>query len=161
MQDNLNSIVNMFRNAIITAKENFRFSCKDRMHRFPHGCCDDASDLLGYYLLHKYDIRTIQITGTYRDGIPENTINHACLKAEDETDIDITVDQFISMTNKPGFISANDNFYSLFKDQKRHDNYDIHSCERLWNDYQIINQYLGIYADTDLETQQTLSDAVD
>ena len=100
MQDNLNSIVNMFRNAIIAAKENFRFSCKDRMHRFPHGCCDDASDLLGYYLLHKYDIRTIQITGTYRDGIPENTINHAWLKAEDETDIDITVDQFISMTNK-------------------------------------------------------------
>lgn len=100
----------MFRNAIIAAKENFRFSCKDRMHRFPHGCCDDASDLLGYYLLHKYDIRTIQITGTYRDGIPENTINHAWLKAEDETDIDITVDQFISMTNKPGFISANDNF---------------------------------------------------
>lgn len=49
MQDNLNSIVNMFRNAIIAAKENFRFSCKDRMHRFPHGCCDDASDLLGYY----------------------------------------------------------------------------------------------------------------
>ena len=103
----------MFRNAIIAAKENFRFSCKDRMHRFPHGCCDDASDLLGYYLLHKYDIRTIQITGTYRDGIPENTINHAWLKAEDETDIDITVDQFISMTNKPGFSSANDNFYSL------------------------------------------------
>ena len=46
----LYSIVNKFYNSIIKVKFSGLFEIKDRMSNFPIGCCDDAYDLLWYYL---------------------------------------------------------------------------------------------------------------
>ena len=51
MEENeLYQIAFYFREAIIAAKTNGEFNFRDRMHRFPGGCCDDTCDLLGFYL---------------------------------------------------------------------------------------------------------------
>lgn len=36
-----------FRKAIIQVKNNNEFDYRNRMYRFPSGCCDDSCDLLG------------------------------------------------------------------------------------------------------------------
>ena len=48
-------ITNNFRLAILDAKEDRRFYFRDRMSNFPSGCCDDASDLLAYFLLESFN----------------------------------------------------------------------------------------------------------
>ena len=69
-------IADTFRLAILDAKYDRRFQYRDRMCNFPGGCCDDASDLLAYYLFEKYNIHTEQGNGVYRDDTPEHTTNH-------------------------------------------------------------------------------------
>lgn len=50
-EDEIYNITEAFRMAILDAKYDRRFQYRDRMSNFPGGCCDDASDLLAYYLL--------------------------------------------------------------------------------------------------------------
>ena len=57
-EDEIYNITEAFRMAILDAKYDRRFQYRDRMSNFPGGCCDDASDLLAYYLLEKYNIHT-------------------------------------------------------------------------------------------------------
>ena len=71
------------------------FNIENRMSNFPRGCCDDASDLLAYYLLEKYNIHTEQGNGVYCDDNPEHTTNHAWLIVNGESYIDITATQFM------------------------------------------------------------------
>lgn len=49
-ENELYQIAFHFREAIVAAKTNGEFNFRDRMHRFPGGCCDDTCDLLGFYL---------------------------------------------------------------------------------------------------------------
>lgn len=94
-EDEIYNITEAFRLAILDAKYDRRFQYRDRMSNFPRGCCDDASDLLAYYLLEKYNIHTEQGNGVYRDDNPEHTTNHAWLIVNGESYIDITATQFM------------------------------------------------------------------
>ena len=92
--DELRNVVTTFREAIVIACKNRDFDRKDRMSNFPGGCCDDACDLLSYYLYDEFGIRTRQGNGLYDDGVFENRTNHAWLVMDDGTVIDITGTQF-------------------------------------------------------------------
>lgn len=137
------SIIVPFRKAIVNALLNREFSRKDRMSNFPYGCCDDSCDLLGYYLYDQFQINTKQINGVYRDSIPEEITNHAWLLLDDII-IDITADQFSSLieNNNGVYVGVENEFYQQLEDKQTLLNYDIRENQRLWNDYQIILQYL-------------------
>ena len=140
-------IVAEFRKAIIQAQNNNEFDYRDRMNRFPSGCCDDSCDLLGYYLLHRFGIHTMQEIGEYRDGNPENTISHAWLVTDDNSIIDITLNQFkyqFTETNVDLYVGRRIDhpFYSIFDDYTLQENYNIEEQNRLYNDYLIITKYL-------------------
>lgn len=137
------SIIVPFRKAIVNALLNREFSRKDRMSNFPYGCCDDSCDLLGYYLYDQFQINTKQINGVYRDSIPEEITNHAWLLLDDII-IDITADQFSSLieNNYGVYVGVENEFYQQLEDKQTLLNYDIRENQRLWNDYQIILQYL-------------------
>ena len=47
-ENELYQIAFHFREAIVAAKTNEEFNFRDRMHRFPCGCCDDTCDLLDF-----------------------------------------------------------------------------------------------------------------
>lgn len=144
--EDLYRLVSQFRTAIETALENEAFSFRDRFHRFPRGCCDDACDLLGQYL-SEYGIDTRQFQGTYRDGGFENITGHAWLLLEDGTIIDITGDQF---KNDPVFLRFNEEvyigpeiaFHRLFEQNRICDNCSVYNTPRLCVLYQTIKQYL-------------------
>ena len=74
-ENELYQIAFHFREAIVAAKTNGEFNFRDRMHRFPGGCCDDTCDLLGFYLWEKYRIHTSQRNGYYEAEMT----NHAWL----------------------------------------------------------------------------------
>lgn len=137
------SIIVPFRKAIVNALLNREFSRKDRMSNFPYGCCDDSCDLLGYYLYDQFQINTKQINGVYRDSIPEEITNHTWLLLDDII-IDITADQFSSLieNNNGVYVGVENEFYQQLEDKQTLLNYDIRENQRLWNDYQIILQYL-------------------
>ena len=143
-EDELYNITEAFRSAILEAKYDRRFHYRDRMSRFPGGCCDDASDLLAYYLFEKYNIYTEQGNGVYRDATPEHTTNHTWLVVNGEIFIDITATQFMfgGAFTKDVYVGKSFYFYEELDGVKAYRNYDITQDERLWNDYQIIMEYL-------------------
>ena len=133
-----------FRSAIIAAKMNREFSIRDRMNCFPRGCCDDSCDLFSYYLENTYGIYTRQANGVYRDSNPYNTTNHAWLVDEKGIIIDITADQFdfVSKSCQGVYVGNENLFYKQLDDRHFMQNYNIEESERLWNDYEIITNYL-------------------
>lgn len=134
-----------FRSAIMKAKNDRRFKAGDRMNGFPGGCCDDACDLLAYYLYDIYGIYTQQGVGTYRDKNPYNTTNHTWLVMENGIIIDITGSQFESCAGFGVLVYVGmENFFYKGLDSKRiYENYDITKSSRLWEDYQIITEYIS------------------
>ncbi len=138
------NIATVFRSAIMAAKDENQFNWKDRMYNFPAGCCDDACDLLAYYLYATYRIYTRQSIGTYRDAEPYNTTNHAWIIMDDNTIIDITGDQFKYCAGyaEEVYVGKENSFYRKLERKCIHDNYDITQSERLWNDYNIIMNYM-------------------
>ena len=143
-EDEIYNITEAFRMAILDAKYDRRFQYRDRMSNFPRGCCDDASDLLAYYLLEKYNIHTEQGNGVYRDDNPEHTTNHAWLIVNGESYIDITATQFMfcGAFKKDIYVGKSFYFYEELEDVKIYRNCDITRDKRLWKDYQIIMEYL-------------------
>lgn len=116
-------LVQNFRDAIDEAKANGEFNDDISFHKFPCGCCGDASDLLAEFLL-KNDIETYYVCGTYRDGSFDEMQSHAWLKTEDGMIIDITGDQFRYDPNfmnysKPVYIGEIDAFHRLFEVENR------------------------------------------
>ena len=142
--DELRKVVVAFRKAIVTARENRDFDRKDRISNFPGGCCDDACDLLSYYLYDKFGIRTTQGNGLYDDGVFENRTNHAWLVMDDGTVIDITGTQFrfCAGFTEEVYIGQESSFYRGLERKTMLENYDIRQSKRLWTDYQIILGYL-------------------
>ena len=138
-------LIKDFRNAIIEARSCCEFKASDRMSRFPNGCCDDACDLLAYYLCNVHKIHTEQFNGTYYDQLePENTTNHNWLKYKDYI-IDITYSQFSFITNsqeKIYFGKAN-TFYKSLERIHQIEHCDIRTNNRLWKDYQFIIAHLN------------------
>ena len=121
------------------------------MHRFPFGCCDDASDLLAFYLKQN-GIETAQINGVYRDEDPENITNHVWLKTQDGLIIDITGDQFrlrLELLNYsvPVYVGDEDALHCLFQDRRQQANFEFELNEtmgqrRMFELYNIISEYL-------------------
>lgn len=140
-----------FRNAIEKAIKDNRFNWRDRFSGFPSGCCDDASDLLAYYL-EREGINTIQVNGVYRDENPMNKTNHVWLRIENGLIIDITGDQFrhnplFSYYNEGVYVGKEDWFHGLFLDRKEQPSFSFELNEtdgekRMWNLYSIIYEYL-------------------
>lgn len=142
--DSLYCLIREFRDAIIVACSNREFDPKDRMSRFPNGCCDDACDLLAFYLYHAHSIQVVQFNGAYYDDIePENNTNHNWLKFGDCI-IDITYSQFYFKTNSQDeiYYGKENKFYKSLDRIHSVTNYDIRSDSRLWKDYQIIVSHL-------------------
>ena len=137
-----------FRQAIDIAKANREFNYRDRFSRFPIGCCDDACDLLGKYLL-LMGIYTVQIQGTFSDGAPEHNTGHAWLQMEDGNIIDITGDQFrhdelFLGFNEAVYVGGISEFHSLFEIDRIVGNCDVDRNPRLKAIYEIISNYLEI-----------------
>lgn len=139
------NITEKFHLAILDAKFDRRFHYRDRMSNFPSGCCDDASDLLAYYLIKKYNLYTEQGNGTYRDENPYNNTNHAWLVLDRKIIIDITAAQFrfCGAFSKDIYVGKSFSFYQNLDRVKIVKNYGITQSERLWNDYQIIMNYMS------------------
>lgn len=142
--DKLRNVVTAFREAIVTACENRDFDRRDRMSNFPGGCCDDACDLLAYYLYEELGIHTRQGNGLYDDGVFENRTNHAWLVMDDGAVIDITGTQFryCAGFNEEVYIGKENAFYKRLERKTIGENYDIRQSERLWKDYLIITRYV-------------------
>ena len=133
-----------FRNAIMEAKYNRVFSGRDRMHKFPNGCCDDTCDLFAYFLHTKYQINAVQWSGTYYDDEnPDNITNHNWLRVDD-TIIDLTADQFefFSDFEHGIYVGGNISFYESLERKNIFVNCDITENDRLWNDYKAIMCYM-------------------
>ena len=133
----LQKLAEQFYRAIIKARP--EFAKRDRMANFPGGCCDDASDLFGYYLLQKFDIASKQCNGRYEDGNPENTTNHVWLLVKG-TIVDLTYGQF--HLGATIYVGNENSFYRSLNDKVVQENYNIENSKRLWTDYQKILKYI-------------------
>lgn len=136
-ENELYKIASHFREAIVAVKTNGEFDFRDRMRRFPNGCCDDTCDLLGFYLWKKYRIHTRQRNGYYETEMT----NHAWLITDDQIIIDITGDQFYGAW-KSVYVGQEVGNYKKLSRIITHDNFDIRNQSRLWDDYNIILKYL-------------------
>ena len=142
----ITDLVFRFRQAIDIAKANREFNRRDRFSRFPIGCCDDACDLLGKYLLLR-GIHTVQVQRTFRDGEPEHNTGHAWLQLDDGNIIDITGDQFrhdelFLCFDEAVYIGKINKFHSLFQIDRIIGNCDVDRNPRLKAIYEIISNYL-------------------
>lgn len=132
--------VSAFHSAIMEAKHNNEFYWRDRMSNFPCGCCDDACDLLAYYLCDKFGMSTKQGKGFSE----ENDTYHAWLIADSEIIIDITIDQFKECSEFASgiYVGKENVFYQGLEDKVIYKNCDITQDERLWSDYLKIMKYI-------------------
>ena len=137
-------VVIKFRLAIMEAKLNREFAFNDRMCGFPYGCCDDASDLLAYYLKTEYNIFSKQGNGVYAEGDFECITNHSWLIMNDNSIIDITADQFdeIVECREGVYIGKETTFYKKLDRKVVYENYNIAKDKRLWEIYQKIRKYM-------------------
>lgn len=140
-----------FRSAIEKAVAESLLAFNDRMSRFPNGCCDDACDLLAYYL-QQNGISTIQVNGVYRGDNPQNTQNHVWLRTNDGLLIDITGDQFsrrkeLLYYDVPVYVGYEDTLHKLFAERKEYPSFNFESNDgpgekRMMSIYKIIHEYL-------------------
>lgn len=136
-------IASKFRNAIEGAKFDGELENSINFKNFPHGCCDDTCDLLSYYLL-TFGYHTLQVIGTYRDDIPENTTNHAWLCIDENIIIDITGDQFEECAGfkESVYVGPINDFYLNLDSIRILNNYNIQESQRLMDLYNIIVKYM-------------------
>lgn len=140
-----------FRQAIMAAKEDGKFSFKDRMISFPKGCCDDTVDLFAHYLYLYFGIISERIDGTYYDLDPWNNCSHSWLEINGWV-VDLTGDQFKNDStflryDKEVYVGEIDAFHSLFEEYRRVEFCGIEdlseNCwERMYSLYNIILKYL-------------------
>ncbi len=149
----IQSLVTRFRQAIDAAKDAGEFSNDFIFHRFPRGCCGDAAELLGEYLLEN-GIRSTYVCGMcYFDDPEEGTQSHAWLFVEGLI-ADITGDQFSDRSsyyhyNVPDYYGPCDDFHNLFEVENRDvypfmglERYNPICRDRLLELYQIIMRYI-------------------
>lgn len=132
--DLIYQLADEFRNMIESALDS-GVIMDSTFRNFPIGCCGEASDLLGQYLLD-HGIQTWYVCGTcyteYDDVIQtnRNLQSHAWLTTDDPFSgrryliIDITGDQFwnnelYGRYDIPVYVGEMDDFHSLFPFEKR------------------------------------------
>ena len=128
MEELINIVVE-FREAIEKAMSEGLFERDFCFNHFPRGCCGDATDLLGHYLL-VHGIRTKYVCGNYYGEDEGNGQSHAWLLLNDEVIIDITGDQFkynhiFLNYSTPVYIGPCDEFHALFEVEPRRDVRDV------------------------------------
>ena len=151
-EEQLFDIATRFCDAIITAKANKAFDYKDRMSRFPMGCCDDTADLFAHYLYQKYSVISMKIDGSYHDGNAENNCSHSWLEI-DGLIIDLTGSQFkynpiFLNYDKTVYVGPIDEFHALFEIESQNqimgiEDLSINCWERMFGLYKIILNYLN------------------
>lgn len=151
--EDIQYLVTKFRRAIDKAKKNGEFDSDFIFRSFPRGCCGDASDLLGEYLL-EHGVRSTYVCGNrYFENPEEGTQSHAWLVV-DGLIADITGDQFSDRESYfnchiSDYYGPMDNFHRLFEVEKRDvhpfpglKNYDAFCLKRLYDLYGKIKRYL-------------------
>ena len=151
--ENIQALITNFRRAIDIAKRNGEFDKDCSFSRFSNGCCGDASDLLGMYLL-KHGVRSSYVCGNrYFDGPEEGTQSHAWLDVNGWI-ADITGDQFRTQSiylnyNIPDYYGPIDDFHRLFDVEERDvspflgfSNYSAFCQRRLYDIYGKIIKYM-------------------
>lgn len=134
-----------FRKAILLMiRDRTYFDKKDRIQYFPRGCCDDSADLLGYYLMIEHQIKSKQMKGIYMSSDPWNRTYHAWTQLENGVIIDITADQFLSLSECPDgvYVGMPNEFYNSLDDLEVYDHCNIIYNTRLSHDYEEILRYL-------------------
>lgn len=131
--EDVQRLVSLFRRAIDAAKLNGEFESDFAFCRFPRGCCGDASDLLGEYLLENGIESTYVCGNRYFDDPEEGPQSHAWLLVEGMI-ADITGDQFSDRAiyyyyNIPDYYGPEDAFHKLFDVEDR----DVHPFYGLKN----------------------------
>lgn len=111
--DFIHEIATKFRNGIDAVVKYGEFEFDGWLEYFPRGCCDIVSELLGWYLLTEYDIKSFIAGGKYRDD------THSWIVLEDGIIIDITGDQYKNRRskiqyNKTVYVGNPDEFHRLF-----------------------------------------------
>ena len=101
-------IVEKFRKAIERNLPKFQLTS---FSYFPHGSCDDASDLLGYFLNHQYKQRFQCVS-----GLNKSRQSHTWLQQKGLI-IDITADQFPS--RDPVIVTLDHEFHNQFYEDGR------------------------------------------
>ena len=153
----LTGIAVKFHHAIIAAKEDAAFAYKDRMSRFPEGCCDDTADLFTHYLYTKYGIVSTRIDASYHDGNPENNCSHSWQEIDDIV-IDLTGSQFKNDRvflnyNKEVYVGPIDAFHELFEiDRKERsrgiEDLSVDCWDRMYHLYDTIIRFLEVSQNT-------------
>lgn len=110
------------------------------MNYFPRGCCDDSSDLFGYYLLHEHHIFSEQGNGYRR----KEDVYHAFTILPDDAIVDLTADQFqfFSDCSNGVYVGPQNSFHRSLKRMRKENHCDITINDRLWHAYQAIIKYL-------------------
>lgn len=148
----LEVIATHFRQAIVDAKKEGAFDHRDRMSRFPHGCCDDTADLFAHYLFCEYGLVSNRVNGVYYDGNPENSCSHSWLELDGMV-IDLTGSQFkydpvFLNYDYDVYVGRMDKFHELFEIEYKQQSRGIKglgdSCQnRMYVLYETIVQYLA------------------
>ncbi len=124
-----------FRRAVEIARREGCFTSDIVMRGFPRGCCGDASDLVGEYLLNAGYENIWYVCGTYYPDTEDEDADflgrqsHAWISIGYPTDtdsivVDITGDQFqdsheYEFYNEPVYVGTMDDFHGLFEIEDR------------------------------------------
>lgn len=149
----ISQLATQFRNAIEKALAAGEFNKEIVLRQFPSGCCGDASDLLGQFLL-EHGWSSIYVNGTfYYEDQEFKSCTHTWLKV-DGLVVDITGDQFKYCENllffsRPVYVGNPGEFHELFKVEDRDvyrfpglNDYNEMASNRLSKLYSVICLYL-------------------
>ena len=149
----LSQLATQFRNAIDRAHALEEFKDELFFKSFPRGCCGDATDLIGQFLL-EHGWESNYVYGSYYYDNPEmNSQSHAWLRVEGLV-VDITGDQFKNHEeflnfNHPVYVGKPGKFHKLFRVEERNvhtfpgiDGYGDMTFNRLSKLYTIICQHI-------------------
>ena len=149
----ISRLATQFRNAIEHAYALGEFKYELCFKSFPRGCCGDATDLLGQFLL-EHGWESDYVCGSYYYDNPElNSQSHAWLRVEGLV-VDITGDQFKNREEflyfgLPVYVGKPGKFHKLFRVEARDvhrfpgiEGYNDMTSNRLSKLYSVICLYL-------------------
>ena len=152
--NSIKKLAKRFRDSICKAKGNGEFNDDFMFCNFPRGCCGDAADLLGIFLMENGIKDVLYVCGNCYEGLDEGMQSHAWLQIADLI-VDITGDQFrcderYYYYDETVYVGPLDDFHKLFEVRPCMDIrqvVNINNCSevcrgRLQKLYLIIMEYL-------------------
>lgn len=92
------------------------FPVKDRMSRFPRGCCDDVSDLFANFLFEKYGECSTRVDGAFYADDPENNDWHTWLEIDGYV-VDLSAYQYKEYSGI--YVGNYDEFHKRYEIEKQ------------------------------------------